>query len=111
MGKKINWETPDITATVEFYPTKEQGKKKSIHSGYRPQLVFNSIEYSKIVEFELVDITEIVPGSKGIVRVKFLKTEDIPNMLYTDMNFEIMEGLAAIGNGKIIEVINDILEL
>ncbi len=102
-------DTIEIIARLTLYPTEKGGRKNGIKSGYRPNHVFeykgNTSDFvaAYIGEFEF-DKEWILPGETEIVIVRFLKHQNIADLIETGRVWWIHEGPAKIGEAEIIEI-------
>ena len=93
--------TYNLKAYITLLPTEQGGRKKSIFSGYKPSLVFNSSKHF-CSEVELLENEELKPGQSMMVSIKLLPARTIPKTLQINDSFTLNEGNKAIGNGIIL---------
>jgi translation elongation factor EF-Tu-like GTPase len=93
--------TYNLQAFISLLPTDKGGRKKSIFSGYKPSLIFNTNKHY-CAEVELLNIEEVKPGSNAFVKIKLLAARTIRKNLQINDSFTITEGNKAIGSGMII---------
>ena len=93
--------TYNLKAFITLLPTGQGGRKKSIFSGYKPSIVFNSHKHY-CSEVELLEGEELKPGESMMVSIKLLPARTIRKTLQINDSFTLNEGNKAIGNGIIL---------
>lgn len=93
--------TYNLKAFITLLPTEKGGRKKSVFSGYKPSLVFNTHK-SYSAEIYLIDKTELEPGETSMAFIKLLPARTIRKNLHINDSFTLVEGNKAVGNGMII---------
>jgi translation elongation factor EF-Tu-like GTPase len=100
--------TVNVKAKLRLKTTAEGGRQKGIHSGYRPNHVFEYVDgemkaaYMGQIEF---DGTEMLPlGEERIVLVRFLFQIPIEEYLTIGRKWWIHEGGRQVGEAEIIEI-------
>jgi translation elongation factor EF-Tu-like GTPase len=97
--------TYNLKAFITLLPTENGGRKKSIFSGYKPSLVFNTHK-SYSAEIQLIDTDELQPGQTSMASIKLLPARTIRKNLQLNDAFTLVEGNKAVGNGIIIAEIS-----
>lgn len=102
----------EIKAKLTLYPTKKGGRSTGIKTGYRPNHVFDYKENS--TDFVATYIGQIdfekeliLPNEMEIVKVRFLKHQNIADLIEKGRIWWIHEGPNKIGEAEIIEVITE----
>jgi translation elongation factor EF-Tu-like GTPase len=93
----------NIKATITLFPTEQGGRKKPVHTGYRPSFAFNTEKYYS-GEIRLIDTTTLYPGGTSSVLIKLLPAKTIRKNLKPTDAFRITEGSKTIGTGIITKV-------
>jgi len=102
----------EIKAKLTLYSTENGGRKTGIKTGYRPNHVFEYREnlsdfvtaYIGQIDFEK---ELILPSETEIVTVKFLKHQNIFEIIQKGRIWWIHEGRNKIGEAEIIEIIKE----
>lgn len=89
-------------AKITLFPTDLGGRKKPVHSGYRPSFAFNSKKYYS-GEISLIDNEILQPGESTRANIRLLPASTL-RVLKPNDSFIISEGNKNIGTG-IIEAI------
>ncbi len=100
----------EIKAKLTLYATQNGGRKTGIKTGYRPNHVFeykkNSTDFVKTyigqIDFEK---EWILPSETEIVTVRFLKHQNISEMIQIGRIWWIHEGRNKFGEAEILELI------
>ena len=95
--------TYNLRATITLFPTDQGGRKRSVHTGYRPNFAFNTEQYY-CGEIELLDRDELRPGETSKAFIKMLPARTIRKNLKEKDAFSINEGNKTVGIGIITEV-------
>lgn len=95
-----------ISAKIELLLNKGS-RKTPIYSGYRPLFNFTDVSTKVSGRIDLIDSDSLSPGKVGIVKITFIRGILNDNVLNSGEKFTFDEGQSLIGNGKIIEVLND----
>ncbi len=99
----------EIEAKLTLYLTENGGRKTGIKTGYRPNHVFeykeNSTEfittYIGQIDFEK---ELILPNETEIVKIRFLKNQNISELLEKGRVWWIHEGRRKIGEAEVLEI-------
>lgn len=102
----------EINAKLTLYPTEKGGRKTGIKTGYRPNHVFEYKEntsdfvttYIGQIDF---DKELILPNETEIVKVRFLKHQNIADLIEKGRVWWIHEGPRKIGEAEITEIITE----
>ena len=105
-------DTIDIKAKLTLYPTEQGGRKTGIKTNYRPNHVFEYREnssdfvttYIGQIEFEK---ELILPSEIENVKVRFLKHQNIADLIEKGRIWWIYEGPNKIGEAEITEILNE----
>ena len=105
-------DTIDIKARLTLYPTEKGGRKTGIKTGYRPNHVFeykkNSSDfvttYIGQIDFEK---EWILPSETENVNVRFLKHQNIADLIEKGKIWWIHEGPRKIGEAEITEILTE----
>lgn len=103
-------DTINIKAKLTLYPTEKSGRKTGIKTGYRPNHVFEYKENSS--DFVTTYIGQIdfekewiLPSETENVNVRFLKHQNIADLIEKGRIWWIHEGPIKIGKAEIIEIL------
>ncbi|OOG89503.1 hypothetical protein B0E41_00290 [Hydrogenophaga sp. A37] len=100
---------PDVEALVEFLPTSEGGKERSVRSGYRPNhLVAQNLLTSG--HHEYLDKESVAPGESAKAQIWFLSPEQYPGCMWEGRVVRVQEGSRLVGHATITKVLNALLE-
>ncbi|WP_417873820.1 hypothetical protein [Xanthomarina gelatinilytica] len=102
----------EIKAKLTLYPTEIGGRKTGIKTGYRPNHVF---EYKEnCIDFVTTYIGQvdfenelILPNETEIVKVRFLKHQNIIELVKKGRIWWIHEGPNKIGQAEVLEIMSD----
>jgi translation elongation factor EF-Tu-like GTPase len=99
----------NITAKLTLYHTENGGRKSPIHSGYRPNHVFeykeNSTEFVATYIGEInFELDSIHPGETATVNVTFLALHNIKNFLNEGRVWWLHEGERVIGKAQVLTI-------
>lgn len=97
---------PDFIAELQFVTTENGGRKGYTYSEYRPIFKISNKKEMTSAQLIFTDKQKVFPGEKTIALVNILWTEEFENLLYPDMEFELIEPSRVIAKGKIIEIVN-----
>lgn len=100
----------DFIAELKYRTTEEGGRKTPAHSGYRPQVKFDFTEMQTSGQQIFIDKDIVYPGDTVKAKIRILSPQFYENQLTEGMMYEFREGATVIGTGKILTIINDILE-
>lgn len=97
---------PDFIAELQFLTTENGGRKGYAYSEYRP--IFKLFNKKEMTSAHLIftDKQKVFPGDKTTALVNILWTEEFENLLYTELEFELLELPRVIAKGKILEIVN-----
>ena len=96
--------TYNIKATITLFQTGDGGRKRPIHTGYRPSFAFNTEKHYS-GEIRLIDRKELIPGETAKANIKLLPARTIRRNLKPADSFTITEGNKTIGMGVIEKVV------
>ncbi len=99
----------DFIAELYFLSTENGGRKSFATSGYRPHLKFDFDERHTSGQQIYINQDCVFPGENVMAQISILSREYFENKLQNGFNFNFYEGPNLIGNGKIIEIINQSL--
>lgn len=97
---------PDFIAELEFMTTENGGRKGYASSGYRPIFKLNNKKEMTSANLIFNDKQKVFPGDKTIALINILWTEEFENLLYPELEFELLEPPRIIAKGKITEILN-----
>ncbi len=100
----------DFIAELKYRTTEEGGRKTPAQSGYRPQVKFDFTEMQTSGQQIFIDKDIVYPGDTVKAKIRILSPQFYENQLTEGMMYEFREGATVIGTGKILTIINDILE-
>ncbi len=100
----------DFIAEINYLETENGGRKSKANSGYRPQVKFDFTENTSSGFQTFIDKEYVNPGEKVKAKIKVVSPSFFDKQLYEGIEFKFIEGNQVIGNGKIIEIINNNLE-
>jgi translation elongation factor EF-Tu-like GTPase len=100
-----------VIAKLKLYTTENGGRRTPIHTGYRPNHVFEYKENSKNFVMGYMgeinfDIDKIYPGETAKVEVNFLDIGSIKDFLTKGRTWWIHEGPRVIGKATVLELIH-----
>ena len=106
----MNSDIIEIKAELKLYSTDNGGRKTGIKTNYRPNHVFEYKEnssdfvttYIGQIEFEK---EWILPNETENVKVRFLKHQNIMELIKIGRIWWIHEGARKIGEAKVLEII------
>ena len=108
----MNSDTIEIKAKLTLYASENGGRKTGIKSGYRPNHVFEYQENS--TDFVTTYIGEIdfekewiLPSETEIVKVRFLKHQNISELIQKGLIWWIHEGRNKVGEAEIVEILKE----
>ncbi len=101
---------PDFIAELELMTTENGGRKGYARSGYRP--IFKLTDKKEMTSANLIfnNKQKVFPGDNVIALINILWTEEFENLLYPELEFELLEPPRIIAKGKIIEIVNEKLK-
>jgi translation elongation factor EF-Tu-like GTPase len=94
----------NIRATITLFQTGDGGRRKPVHTGYRPSFAFNTEKHYS-GEIRLIDKKELSLGETGKANIKLLPARTIRKNLKPTDSFTITEGNKPIGMGVIEKVV------
>ena len=100
----------DFIAELNYLKTENGGRKTKVNSGYRPQIKFDFTENTSSTFQTFIDKQYVNPGEMVIAKIKVVSPRFFAKKLYEGIEFNFVEGNQLIGNGKIIEIINNNLD-
>lgn len=98
----------DAEVMLRLISTADGGKERSILSGYRPNYAIRD-DYLTSTNHELIDISELAPGSEGRANVWFITPEVYPHTLWQGREITVSEGSHVVGTAVVVHVFNPIL--
>ena len=107
---EIEYRKVDFIAELNYLETENGGRKTLANSGYRPQVKFDFTENTSSGFQTFIEKESVNPGEKVIAKIKVLSPRFFDKQLYEGIEFKFVEGKQIMGNGKIIEIINNNLE-
>ncbi len=107
---EIEYLKVDFIAELNYLETENGGRKTKANSGYRPQIKFDFTENTSSGFQTFIDKEYVNPGEIVIAKIKVVSPSFFDKQLYEGIEFNFVEGNQIIGNGKIIEIINNNLE-
>lgn len=102
---------PDIEAEVSFLPTEQGGRHSPAHSGYRPNHDFGIAGTLNDAEHEYIGCETAALGSTVKTNMWFLAPQYQEGRLYPGFKFTVQEGAKIVGNGVVVEVLNEALRM
>ncbi|WP_052467175.1 hypothetical protein [Psychroserpens damuponensis] len=98
---------PDFIAELKFMTTENGGRKGYAYSGYRP--IFKLTDKKEMTSANLIfnDKQKVFPGDDVVALINILWTEEFENLLYPELEFELLEPPRIIAKGKIIKIVNN----
>jgi translation elongation factor EF-Tu-like GTPase len=101
---------PDIHAEIVFLSTEEGGRKGPVQSGYFPNHDFHFANGEiNGAKHEYFTDEPVYPGERVEALLQLLGPERQVGRLYAGFEFTVQEGAHIVGYGKIIEVLNPLL--
>ncbi len=101
---------PDIIAETKYFKTEEGGRQHYAASGFRPHVKFAGKKMSTTGEQIFIDKDNVFPGETIKAEIRILSVDAFATYLYSGQKFDICEGPHIIGQGQIIEVVNNKLK-
>lgn len=98
----------DAEIVLRLIPTETGGKTRSIISGYMPNLAVRD-DYLTSVKIELLDVSELAPGSECRANVWFVTPDVYPNTLWRDRKLVVSEAAHVVGDAVVLAVFNPAL--
>jgi translation elongation factor EF-Tu-like GTPase len=98
----------DSEVVLHLIATADGGKERSILSGYRPNYAIRN-DYLTSTNHELIDASELAPGTEGRANVWFITPEVYPHSLWPGREITVSEGSRVVGTAIVIHVFNPIL--
>ncbi|MDT4329117.1 hypothetical protein RPD76_04315 [Methylomonas sp. MV1] len=98
----------DAEVILRLISTADGGKERTILSGYRPNYAIRD-DYLTSTNHELIDASELAPGSEGRANVWFITPEVYPHTLWPGREISVSEGSRVVGTAVVINVFNPIL--
>lgn len=98
---------PDFEAVIGALATAMGGRDMPMINGYRPSHDFGLPNELNDAMHQYVDADRIVPGESGRALLWLLVPERQLGRLFTGMIFSVQEGSRVVGDGRIVEVLND----
>jgi translation elongation factor EF-Tu-like GTPase len=95
--------TYNLRATITLFPTEQGGRKRPVHTGFRPSFAFNTEQHYS-GEIKLIDRDELYPGETSRASIKLLPARTIRKNLKEKDAFSITEGNKTLGTGVITKV-------
>jgi elongation factor Tu len=99
---------PDAETLMEFLPTFEGGKERSVRSGYRPlHLVAGGLLTSG--HHEYIDKVSVAPGESAKAQIWFLSPEHDPDCIWEGRVIRVQKGSRLVGHSTIMKVFDALL--
>src|SRR5579872_1921264 len=98
---------PDFIAKLDYFTTEQGGRRTPALSGYFPHVRFEFIPGLVGGKQKFLDKEIVYPGDTVTVEISLLITDPFKNKLKKDLEFKFSEGSRIIGNGTILEILND----
>jgi len=102
--------TTDFIALLKYRTAEEGGRLTPAHSGYRPQIEFPFAKMQTGCIQTFIDQDTVAPGESVTASIKIIGTEYFKGQLYENLEFNFCEGARIIGTGKIISIVNPVLQ-
>ena len=104
-------QTPDFKAKLKYLSTEQGGRQTPANSGYRPQVKFGFTKMKTSGSQKFIGTDKVSPGETVFAEITILSPQFFENQLEIGMEFDFREGAKIIGTGKIIEILNEALEM
>lgn len=101
--------TPSFIANLKYYTYDEGGRETPAFSGYRPHVEFPFSNYLTSGQQKFFDKNEVYPGDTVTAEITIIAVNIFKDTLYKGLTFKFGEGSRTVGEGVIIEVLNNIL--
>jgi len=103
-GVSNTWQSPAIQATITLLRTEDGGRRNPIHSGYRPQLFFESEDF-ECRKIEIVPERVVHPGESAKVQITLSEFAEakLGHRLKPGIQFELHEGKSVVAVGVVTE--------
>lgn len=98
----------DAEVILRLLSTADGGKERRITSGYRPNYAIRG-DYLTSTNHELINASELAPGTEGRANVWFITPEVYPHTLWPGREITVSEGSHVIGTAIVVQVFNPIL--
>ncbi len=97
----------DLVAEIRFLTPEEGGRNGPVRTGYRPDHDFGLEDQLNCASHEYVGQEWVQLGETVTVRMTLLVPEAQLNRLYVGFEFTVQEGRRKVGDGKILDVVNE----
>ena len=98
-----------VKAKLFLYSTENGGRNKPIHSGYRPNHVFEYVQgefkQTYIGQITFSNQDSIYPGEAALVDIEFVDMLDVKRFLHVGRKWWIHEVNKKLGEAEIIEIL------
>lgn len=101
----------DLIATFKYHKTPSHTNSMPLLSGFTAEISFPFSKSTSKAQVTLLNKENILPGCVAPAKIKLWRPNAFNGSLNKGMKFELTENGNAIGNGKILQVINSKLEL
>lgn len=100
---------PDFLAEIYYFSTEQGGRFHYASSGFRPQVKFDGRNEMTSGEQLFADRSKVFPGETVRAETRLLSPHFFNNFLFVGQGFDVKEGLAIVGRGKVLAIINPLL--
>jgi translation elongation factor EF-Tu-like GTPase len=101
--------TPSFIAELTYYTAKQGGRKTPAFSGYRPHVKFPFSTFLTSGQQKFIGTNKVYPGDNVTAEITILAVDSFQKTLYNGLRYSFGEGPITVGEGVIIEVLNNIL--
>jgi len=95
----------EVIAQINFFESKKGGRNVPFGHGLSPKLIFNSSDIEYFTEFNIDESITIFPGDQIKLELKIKTVSNI--LIHKGASFDLLEREKIIGNGTIMEIIQN----
>ena len=96
---------PDAEVILRLISTPDGGKDRAVLSGYRPHYAILE-QYLTSATHELIDASELAPGTQCRANVWLITPEVYPHSLWPSREITVSEGSRVVGTAVVTHVYN-----
>jgi translation elongation factor EF-Tu-like GTPase len=101
---------PDFIAVLSYRATLDGGRSGPAYSGYRPAVKFPFSDLQTSGQQKFLDKEVVYPGETVKAEMTIVASDLFQHQLFKGLEFDFREGARIIGTGKILEILNPILD-